>query len=886
MKLNEIRWWVGLRTAQWRRSLRRLCLFFACLWLDCRRVVFRLLANGLATSCSFSRSSIPFYLTAAAVLWVGYWPRLPAIGYSGLLLALELLLLWRRNYGLAAVVGGLLWTIFSGQQLLALQLPESLEGRDIRVSGCVSDLPVDNPRRQRFEFRVDRALDQGKLLEDFPRHILLSHYAGFNRDKVSADSSNANKKRPQGFKSGECWQLWVRLKRPRGFVNFGGFDYQAWLLRQGIGATGYIRVNEAPKRLASDRGFSITPLRQRFSDWLQLHIDAEYLGLAQGLLIGERSQISRNQWQLLRRTGTNHLLAISGLHIGLVALLGHSLGLLLGRLLNLLPLGPAKCACQRYASVVSVLAALVYAALAGFSLPTQRALIMVLLIQLGYSCYRSLGPARLLGITLLAVVLLDPLAALDIGFWLSFGAVACLMLAFSGRLQPRRGWRAFVRAQWVLLLGLSVASLWLLQGLAWLAPLANAFALPLVTFLLVPLLLLAAIVSLLPWVWSTHLSEWLLVWVERGLALLVEGLSLLSNGLAARIGDLLWHPPAPIGVGALLLGIAAVMLLLMPRGLPGRWLGCPLLCAALWPGGWLKPGGAGDDLRLTVFDVGQGLAVLVELPGYRLLYDTGPRYSDKFEAGGAILLPYLWRRGVSTLDRVIVSHGDNDHAGGWQGLSEGMAVDSLRAGQMAKFTAKLKSAEMHRRAKITELAVDGRPTEPDMPPSFRACVDGERWRVGRVSFETLQSHHVQSHRVKAGKANNQSCILLLGYHRAEGVQWILLPGDIEASVERQLVAGGRLPSSLHWLLAPHHGSKTSSSGTFVDYTRPKYVVYSASYRSRYGHPHPDVVARYQQLGSQAFSTAEQGALQWRWRGEEQLLVEVARVSERRYWFAD
>ncbi|BCX89829.1 competence protein ComEC [Methylomarinovum tepidoasis] len=683
-------------------------------------------------------------------------------------------------------VGGCLW------YCLALwwwaPLPQVLEGRDFVVQGRVVDFPRRLPHGRRFDFKV-------KSPEDLPDRLRLSWYGG------------------PPLHPGQRWQLKVRLKPPRGFANPGGFDYGRWLFARGIGATGYVRKSRQNRLLAPAAG--IDALRMRLAQ----AIDRSVGGVPQGgivaaLALGRRDGIGEEEWRALRATGTTHLVAISGLHVGLVA------GLLLGLGRRLwLWWGSARIDADAVGAWLAWSGALGYAALAGFSLPTRRALLMLAVALLAWRWRRAVSPWRGLDLALLGVCLLDPRAPLQGGFWLSFGAVAWILYVLQGRCRPLPRWQAALKVQLALLPGLAPVGLWLFGQVGGLAPLANLIAVPLVGLVVVPLVLAGcALHFLMP-------GPAAAVWqgAARLLAVLFEGLDQV-----AEIGAGVWHGPGP-GLAAVAAALLGTLWLLAPRGIPGRWLGALLWLPLLWPPLPRPPAG---EVWVTVLEVGQGLAVVAETASHVLVYDTGPRFSPRFDAGRDIVAAYLCHRGWNRLDRIVVSHADRDHSGGLAGLRGG-------------FPAPVWSS-------AAALA--------DVP-----CRQGQAWRWDGVDFEMLWPT------AAALGENDRSCVLRI----ATGAGEVLLPGDLERAGEAALSAqaGGALQARV--LVAPHHGSRTSSSPGFLRAVSPDYVLVSSGHRNRFGFPHPEVVARYRALGAKVLNTAESGAIQVRvgrafrvrtWRG--------------------
>ncbi|MCV6625933.1 MAG: DNA internalization-related competence protein ComEC/Rec2, partial [Cellvibrionaceae bacterium] len=496
-----------------------------------------------------------------------------------------------------------------------------------------------------------------------------------------------------------------------------------------------------------------------------------------------------------------------------------------------------------------LLVAAAYAYLAGFSLPTQRALIMLCLFVLAALLGRPLSLVRALLLAMAAVLLLDPLAFEQLGACLSFFAVAVLAYGFAGRRATGGLWGglfSLLKAQLLLGCFLPVAlyALGLANGQLGLP--ANLLAIPLLSFIILPLLLFAAAQEFvgLAWLWPWQ-------WADFALLCLLDYCRWLAS-LVPQQQQALWWPAWAHSlwlVGGLLL---AALLLWLPRGLPGRYLALLPLCLALG----LKPA-AEPGLRIMLLDVGQGLALVLERQGQVLLYDTGPRFSARFNAGSAIIAPYLRRRGVQRIEQLIISHGDLDHAGGFEAL----------AGQFA----------------IGQLWVE--PSELGRYRAYKpqSCQRGRQWQWRGVSIRALWPQPLEPGADKSAyKRNNRSCVLLLQY---QGLK-LLLTGDIESWAERRILSPAL--AGVDIMLAPHHGSNSSSHPAWVALTRPRWLLSSAAYRSHYGHPHPKVLARYQE--SAALNTASTGALLFEYQPDSAGVWRLIgprrqRIEGRRYWYS-
>lgn len=796
---------------------------------------------------------IKLLLFSLGVLTVSFFPKLPPL--YGLLVFYPLVFAswrWQLSRHLLALLMGITWGVYEGHSLLSMQITDELVGRDLVVTGRIQGLPEQDESRLRFNLRVTSAATAtGQLIPaaDFPAKLQLSWY------QYQYQRSGSKSALPE-LVIGDEWQMRVRLKRPRGFVNPAGFDYQAWLLRQGIGATGYVLEHRANQRIiATETQFSfdgwINQQRYQLQQWILARSASSERGILIALLIGDSSQVDKNQWLRMQQTGTSHLIAISGLHVGFLAIFGFYIGLWFGKCIQLFW---HRCPALMIAWSCAIVCASFYSALAGFNIPTVRTLIMLVVFYLACLWRRSINVVDIFCMALALVVVLDPLAALDMGFWLSFGAVALLLICFSGRLVPKNNiqpWSGFsianlvmgfIRSQWVMFIGLLVPLSLLVSSVSLVAPIANAVAIPLITFLVVPLLLVSAAISQV----FAGGSNFLLA----AAGWLMEMLKVFLESLLALGGK--WSSPVVAFSPALAIFIAlCCCVLLLPKGLFPRALAWCGLFLAVVLGFFVAPPNQ-PDLKVNVLDVGQGTAVVVQVGKHVLVYDTGPKYTDNFDAGSGIVVPFLYAQGIDHIDQLVISHGDMDHAGGLTGLMEKISPSHLLAGQPEKISHMLKQ-------KITA----------------KNCHQIPEWRWQQVNFRFLQFPQFTR-----ANANNRSCVLLISY----ADHHILLPGDIEASVERELIRAQQLPEKLQLLLAAHHGSRTSSGAGFVNQMQPEIVVYSAGYRSQHGHPHSQVRQRFQGVGSREINTASSGAVLFEWRKGKLQVVREYRHATRRYWF--
>ncbi|MFA7632064.1 MAG: DNA internalization-related competence protein ComEC/Rec2 [Thiohalomonadaceae bacterium] len=763
------------------------------------------------------RGILAFLLGILVFQWQ---PVLPSLLFlflllPSLLLAWILPCFWRAqtlSRLLAWSVAGFLWAWLHAGLVLAQSLPAELEGKDLLLEGLVASLPEVNTERSRFIFSVENMHYQGKSWPS-PGNVRLAWYRGF----------------PE-LEAGQRWRLQVRLKRPHGFANPGVYDYEAWLFTQRIRATGYVRAGESTVLLSEDSGqYPLQRLRQNMHTALRSAAqDHPLAGIVVALALGERRDIGDEQWQVLRATGTNHLVAISGLHVGIVA------GLVFF-LLRRLWLWPLWLPTPKAAALAALLAASLYAALAGFSIPTQRALIMVAVVMLVVLAQRNISPVRVLAMALLAVLLLDPLAVLAAGVWLSFAAVAIILFGMGWRLGNSGWWWRWGRVQVLVALGLApLLAMWF-QQVPLIGALANLLAVPWVSMLVVPLVLLGTVLLSL---WPTAAAG-LLYLALLGLDVLWWWLSWCTGLLPESWSALAIMP------WTLLPAMLGMFWLLAPRGWPARWLGLVWLLPMLL----LRPAGPKiGEAWVTVLDVGQGLAVLVRTAEHSLIYDTGPPFGANTNAGELVLLPVLQHFGIQKIDTMILSHGDSDHAGGAKSLMAAMPIERFISGVDESYSWR----------------------------EHEACVRGQNWQWDGVDFSILSPGDWSGYKFD----NNASCVLRIA--AAQGA--VLLTGDIEAAAECQLLQEISAQLAADVIVAPHHGSKTSSTEGFVAAVAPRYVIFSTGYRNRWSFPHPLVQGRYHAIGAVSYNTAMQGAIKV-YLGKDDVQLESWRERARRYWFS-
>ncbi len=718
-----------------------------------------------------------------------------------LMLCSACLCYWRLMF----FVMGVLWVCCFAGFRLADRLSEHLEGRHIQVEGRVVGLPQNDERRVRFDF----AISKSKLEARFPEKIRLSWF--FPKQQVRA---------------GQYWQFTVKLKKPHSRFNPGGFDYEKRLFMQNIGATGYIKSNPPPRLVSTDSSCqNFDCLRQIIADNLtELIGHAENSGVIKALTIGERHDISHKQWEIFRKTGTIHLVAISGLHIGLVAGLVYLLALKTSIRLT-------KTSPQVFAAIFAIISALFYAALAGFSLPTQRALLMLTIAMAAISWQRNIKPVNTLALTMLIVLIFDPLAVLSAGFWLSFLAVVLIVYSLAGRLGKTGYWQTAIKIHWVTAIGLAPILLFYFQQVSTIAPLANLLAVPVVSLLVVPLCLFAVLLMS----FSPTLAEHVFILVDTILQVLWSVLAEIAQLPYASVSTAL------LPFYTIPLALLGVFILLSPKGMPVRWLGLVMLLPLLFVDENKPEQG---EVTMTLLDVGQGLSAVIETSKHVLVFDTGAKYSNQYDMGDAVVIPFLNSKGINSVDTLLISHGDNDHIGGAESVIKQKRVKKI-----------LTSVPM--------MLAQYLPVK---------CQAGQSWDWDDVKFEILWP--VQNYLSE----NNNSCVLKVSSKRGS----FLLTGDIEAEAENGLVKKYAQQLESDFLIAPHHGSKTSSTLTFLKWVNPTIVLIPSGYRNRFSFPHQEVLKRYQKANTGWMNTADDGALIVEMTKD---LLEVTSIRRKRtkYW---
>lgn len=734
---------------------------------------------------------------------------------------------------------GFAWAQARAWWRLQAALPAACEQQVVQVQGVIVSVPERDARGQHVDVAIERSFSQACPLPSKVRlHLYEQAYRGESSDSQSPKHSS---KLPR-LQSGERWQFSVKLKRPHATRNPHGFDYAAWCLANQVGASGSI-VSKAPMRKLSDLAWESSAWIARWRSLVGERIE-RVLGtnpasaVLRALVIGDDSQIAPPDWQLFVDTGINHLVSISGLHITMLAAVGYWSA---GGLWRLRPRWALYFPSRLAASTAGAIVAIVYSALAGFSIPTQRTLYMLLTVLIMLSLRQRFPFSWILCLAMWVVLVLDPWAVLAPGFWLSFGAVAILAFAMGGRLRPAHWWQSALHSQWVVTLAFVPVLIMFFNQLSLVSPFANALAIPLVSLGVVPLAIAG---SVLPFDFLLH-----------GAAALWEICAHALQGLRQWPWAVTYLPTPPLW--AWLMAVVGALVWLMPRGWPLRWAGLLLWLPLCLPQpATLQPG----QMRVTILDVGQGLSVLVQTARHTLLYDAGPAYTAQSDAGQRIVLPYLRHLGVSKLDIAVISHDDNDHVGGMASVLAGVPARQLLSSLAPEATFFQQLQRLH----------------PAVAMPHQACHAGQQWQWDQVTFRVLYPAKTLPTGIKD---NDKSCVIqIVSAHGS-----LLLTGDIERYAEQTLIATMPEDLATQVMTMPHHGSKTSSSPAFVHAVNPEVAIATMGYLNRFGHPKPAVIARYEAQGSDVLRSDRDGAILLDYTQGQRPHVVRWRAIDPHYW---
>ena len=808
-------------------------------------------------------------LTGMALLGLGILLWLVRRSWLGLLVAFAL------SAGLGFGLTGVRASSFA-----STALNPALEGQDIDVTGQIVAMPQFGEDGVRFRLQVASSSLKGEAVR-LPPQIYLGWYSGFGTrpakvqpvtdgDPEPPEFSLELQRQPQLLRAGEHWQMTVRLKAPHGNSNPHGFDYELWLWEQGIQATGYVRTGKSdspPKKLTSTWAKPIERIRQAVREAIFERVDNRQLaGVLAALVVGDQNAIERADWDVFRATGVAHLLSISGLHITMFAWAASGvMGWLWRRSARLSPAFCHALPASTAGALGGLLLATLYALFSGWGVPAQRTIWMLACVVLLKISGRQWPWPMVWLLAMAVVVAVDPWALMQAGFWLSFVAVGVLFASGStqedainsgatnahincseginkGEKRPETRFLSIsmtsfgvhlmktLREQWVITLALTPLSLLLFNQVSLIGLLANAVAIPWVTLIVTPLAMLGAL-------WSP-------VWDAA--ALTVSVLTLLLKWLASFSWASVTVAAAPLWCAVA--GVLGGVLLVMRLPLYVKLLGVPLLLPVLL---WQPLRPEAGQFEVLGADIGQGNALIVRTSGHSMVYDTGPKFSRESDAGNRVLVPLLRAMGEK-IDLLMLSHRDLDHIGG--------APAVLAMQPQAKLVSSIEDSHELQAVRKSE-----------------RCVAGQSWRWDGVDFEVL--HPLASDYDSTAKSNAMSCVLRI----SNGIKTALLAGDLEAAQELRLVANPELNPKLKadFLLMPHHGSKTSSTGAFLDAVQPQFALAQAGYRNRFNHPVESVLQRYADRQIRVIKSPVCGAATW--RSQQSGEVVCQRTLVMRYW---
>ena len=736
--------------------------------------------------------------------WIAYLPLLLVFAWS------------QPRYRFFILIGiAFLWTSLHLLQALDSRLSPEFNNRVVQVTGVIADIPEIRSESIRFIFKPE-------IIAEYPDSLPDQFRLSWYRTK-------------QLPAAGERWKLLVKLKTPGGFQNPGGFDYERWLFVKGIGATGYVRKSNLNLRLDPPPRWDIDSWRTRILKGInQYCASCENSGLIKALALGYRGDIQPRHRELLRDTGTAHLLAISGLHIGMVAALFFALGRWIWKFWFF------RLTQNRivFSASLAFAGGLMYAALAGFSLPTVRALVMLIVIFLAMQFRTGINLLNSVAIAIVLILIVDPLAIGSSSFWLSIGAL--LVIGFAQFLLPGtvKRWKQMLGIQLLFSLLFIPVSILLFDQINPASFFANIVAIPLVSLAVVPLDLIGSFlggfdIPLAGWLFTA--SDLLLTWLTLYLKFL------LAMGLGA-------HQGGGFPFIIIFLSATGLVVLLLPAGMVVKKPAFLLLILPLF---WHRPALESGVYRLSVLDVGTGTSVVVQTRNHSLVYDFGPGRDQGYSAGFWVLEPFLRYQGIEAPNLMIISHVDGDHSGGFYSFKPGHDPARLVSGTPKEVRKKF-----------------------NLPAPIRSCHDYPSWRWDGVEFEFLTTPGIEAFT----DHNNRSCVL-----KISGFQNTLLAGDIESEQELRLVNTRPNSLSATVLVAPHHGSTTSSTPVFVHRVDPDIAIFTVGKGNRWGFPNPEVLDVYRGIGSEILRTDREGAITI-YSEENGIRLEKYRSKRPKLWY--
>ncbi|SMN12678.1 DNA internalization-related competence protein ComEC/Rec2 [Bathymodiolus heckerae thiotrophic gill symbiont] len=676
------------------------------------------------------------------------------------------------SLNLVALVLGFVWMSLTSTQVLKNQIKDIYLNKPILVTGEIIELPEKTVRNTKFIFKAH---------SPFQGHLKLAWYNHPDNPKVPT------------LHTGDTWQLLLKLKHNNGYQNLGGFDYEKWLFYKRIDATGYVRSSSANQHIsAADKVPSADRLRQNIRYSLLPILEKQaFGGVINALIIGDRSLITDKHWLLFKATNTTHLSVISGLHIGLISGFVFLLVQFLWRYstrLSLVVPAPVM------AAYFGLLSAFLYALVAGFSVPTGRAFIMASVVFASIIFKRHHHIWQLYSAALLLVLINNPLSVFSVGFWLSFYVVAVIIYGV-GQYQNKSWLYRLLYIQLLISIATLPLTIWFFSAGSVLSPIANLVAIPVFSFIVTPLSLIGALLTFSELLYLSEISFSIANQALIYLSYILEYLQQFDFNQ--------WHY-AQTSLIDLTFFIGIVFIAILPKALKLRWLSAPMLVLILFaPNNHIED----NSVLITTLDVGQGLASVVQTKHHTLLFDTGAKYRSGFNLGESVITPYLQAQHIQHLDKVIISHGDNDHIGGLDNILDNFKVSEILTSVPEK-----------------------------IQPTTLPCQTGQNWQWDGVIFEIL-SPDKNTH----FKGNNASCVLKISTPKHS----VLLTGDIEREAEHHLVKNNKEKLKSTVLLSPHHGSKTSSTQTFLEAVSPSLVIVSSGFKNRFHHPAKTIIKRYQ-----------------------------------------
>ncbi len=741
--------------------------------------------------------------------------KMPSTIYFIVVVLIGLILLIQKKNKklkyLAIPLFGFIYALVHAKLILNGSLPKAMEDRPILIEGYIISIPTTQRQLTTFKFRMTTL--SGK--------------------KVSTSLQASYYRCPHPLKVGQAWRFEAKLRGIHSLRNPGCVDQEKQYFYQGILAKANILTSKQNHQLNLVNGHvPLERVRQFIFERLERTFKQhELYGILLALTLGITHQISAQQWQVFRATGTNHLVAISGLHIGLAA---SCFAKLAAWIWGRIPFGPLVIPIPYISAFAGIISATIYSLLAGFSASTQRALLMISFLVLATSSKRRSTSTSAVCFSLGVILLFEPLAYLSMSFWLSFIAVGLLIYGLNNRIAHSGLWIKWGKPQWVVSLGMMPTLYLVFANMTLLSIPANIIAIPWFSFLVIPCFLVGVIIFLL----FEKLGKWL---IEIGFYLLSLMWVVLQK--ISTYHQLIFQGTFEKSMTAVFTHLATYLTLL-PTGLFSRVLTLAWWLPSLWPSQTLL---VDKQVQLVVFDVGQGLATLIRTKNHVLIFDTGAKMSDDYDMGKAVILPYLERMRIKKIDILTVSHGDNDHIGGAESLLEKVPITKIYTSVPARFK--------NRAAMF--------------------CKENTTWNWDGVNFIFISP---PANLRLSG--NNASCVLKI----ANGKQGILLTGDIEQEAENILVErhASILPATI--LVVPHHGSKTSSSPRFLASVMPEYAIFSAGYLNRYHHPRPEIINRYSRWHSKIFNTITGGAITMTLSpNSDKVSVDEYRKSHQRIW---